>query len=66
MPKHIHTQKPLIRLGPDSDWRCVCCGKLMGRRVGAAILIQFARGHRYRATRPVSAICRSCGTLNET
>lgn len=48
------------------DWRCTCCGKLMGRRAGAVVLIQFARGHRYRAPRPVSAVCRACGTLNET
>ncbi|WP_103761363.1 MULTISPECIES: hypothetical protein [Roseovarius] len=49
-----------------SDWRCTCCGKLLGRRHGAAILVQFARGHRYRISRPASAVCRSCGTLNET
>ncbi|QFT96066.1 hypothetical protein FIU85_02000 [Roseovarius sp. THAF8] len=50
----------------SADWRCTCCGKLLGRRHGSAILVQFARGHRYRISRPASAVCRSCDTLNET
>lgn len=50
---------------PD-DWRCLSCGKLLGKRQGAVVLIQFARGHCYRAPRPVTAVCRSCKTLNET
>lgn len=51
---------------PSHDWRCTECAKLLGRRHGAVVLIQFARGHCYRAPRPVSAVCRACGTLNET
>lgn len=49
-----------------SDWRCHSCRKLLGKRQGAVVLIQFARGHCYRAPRPVTAICRSCKTMNET
>ncbi len=48
------------------EWRCTGCDKLLGRRSGSVVLIQFARGHQYRAPRPVSAVCRGCGTLNET
>ena len=48
------------------DWRCTCCSKLLGLRSGTVVLIQFARGHQYRAPRPVSAVCRGCNTLNET
>lgn len=47
------------------DWRCRECAKLLGRCCGESILIQFARGHRYRASRPLTAVCRRCGTLNE-
>lgn len=54
------------RTSETSDWRCTCCGKLLGQRHGSVVLVQFARGHRYRAPRPVSAVCRGCGTLNET
>ncbi|SEN72795.1 hypothetical protein SAMN04488003_12930 [Loktanella fryxellensis] len=48
------------------EWRCTCCNKLLGLRSGSVVLVQFARGHQYRAPRPVSAVCRSCKTLNET
>ncbi len=43
-----------------TDWRCSCCGKLLGQRQGDSVLIRFARGHQYRAVLPVSAVCRSC------
>lgn len=48
------------------SWRCRACRKLLGKRQGSVVLIQFARGHCYRAQRPLSAVCRGCGTLNET
>lgn len=60
---------PTITNGPfplQRDWRCTCCDKLLGHRSGSVVLVQFARGHRYRAPMPVSAVCRGCGTLNET
>jgi len=49
-----------------SEWRCFGCAKLLGLRSGASVLIRFARGHQYRAPRPVAAVCRRCGTMNET
>ena len=58
--------KTNIPLPLNADWRCTCCGKLLGFRTGNVVLIQFARGHQYRASRPVSAVCRTCKTLNET
>lgn len=47
------------------DWRCTCCRKLLGRRCDGRVLIQFARGHRYAGSVPMTAVCRCCGTLNE-
>lgn len=57
---------PAPQIAQARDWRCTCCHKLLGRRHGAVLLVQFARGHRYRVSCPASAVCRSCGTLNET
>lgn len=66
MLKHSRTHVPMPHDGAGSDWRCSCCNKMLGRRHGSVVLIQFARGHCYRAPRPMTAICRGCGTLNET
>ncbi len=66
MPKHLRSQNSSSTPGYGLDWRCTCCGKLLGRRHGSVVLVQFARGHRYRISRPASAVCRGCGTLNET
>ena len=46
------------------DWRCNCCDKLLGKRRDDRVHVQFTRGHQYLASLPVSAVCRSCGTLN--
>ncbi|WP_176441078.1 hypothetical protein [Oceanicola sp. 22II-s10i] len=46
------------------DWRCSGCFKLLGRQSETQIHVRFARGHHYTFARPVTAICRSCGTLN--
>jgi len=48
------------------EWRCSKCGKLLGVATGRRLRIQFARGHQYIATLPVTATCRGCRTLNET
>lgn len=66
MPKHLRHPDSSITATSGSDWRCTCCGKLLGRRQGSVVLVQFARGHQYRAPRPISAVCRGCGNLNET
>ena len=47
------------------DWRCTECFNLLGRRSDGAVHVQFARGHQYMMCAPVTAVCRSCGTLNE-
>ena len=48
----------------NPDWRCAGCGKLLGVRRDGQMQIRFARGHQYLASFPVTATCRSCGTLN--
>lgn len=51
---------------PDThDWRCTRCFKLLGRRSQRGVHVNFARGHQYIVSTPVTAVCRSCGTLNE-
>lgn len=49
----------------ERDWRCMRCGKLLGRLEGDRLHIQFARGHQYVVGLPVSSVCRGCSTLNE-
>ena len=49
----------------QTDWRCVQCGKLLGRVKEDRVHIRFARGHEYMVGFPVTGICRSCRTLNE-
>lgn len=48
-------------------WRCRGCGRLLGILDGTRVEIRFARGHQYRASLPVSCVCRNphCNTLNE-
>lgn len=65
MPKHAKYRKPSVVANAGSDWRCRRCFKLLGRREERRVHVQFARGHRYIVSAPVSAVCRSCGTLNE-
>jgi len=48
----------------ECDWRCSGCFKLLGRRLNGHVHVHFARGHQYQMSLPVSALCRSCGTLN--
>lgn len=60
MPSEIRTNPPNYR-----DWRCWKCFKLLGKRIDDRVHFNFARGHQYVATCPVSAVCRCCGKLNE-
>ncbi len=46
------------------DWRCTRCDKLLGIYRDGQMHIQFARGHQYLASFPVTATCRACRTLN--
>lgn len=66
MQRKSRNYAPAPTASAGSDWRCTCCGKMLGLRHGSVVLIQFARGHCYRAPRPMTAVCRGCGTLNET
>lgn len=52
------------QLPSHSDWRCTRCDKLLGIYREGQMHIQFARGHQYLASFPVTATCRTCGTLN--
>lgn len=47
------------------EWRCTCCGKLLGVCRDGRMHLRFARGHEYLTCFPVQAICRGCSTLNE-
>lgn len=49
-----------------SDFRCSRCGKLLGLCSDGRKHLRLARRHEYFVGFPVQAICRSCGTLNET
>ena len=48
-----------------TDWRCRCCGHLLGRYLDHRMQISFARGHEYYVTLPVTTRCRTCKSLNE-
>ena len=51
----------------QKKWRCRGCGRLLGVVLDERLEIRFARGHQYRASLPVSCVCRNprCNTLNE-
>ncbi|KGJ09731.1 hypothetical protein [Paracoccus sphaerophysae] len=51
--------------GTANDWRCNCCGKLLGVRRDGLMHLSFARGHEYLVGFPATATCRGCGTLNQ-
>ena len=51
--------------GTANDWRCNCCGKLLGVRRDGVMHLSFARGHEYLVSLPATATCRGCGTLNQ-
>ena len=50
----------------DSKWRCRGCGQVLGEIDGDQLAIRMARGHQYRASFPVTCVCKSprCKTLN--
>ena len=48
----------------STDWRCSCCGKLLGIRRDGLMHLRFARGHEYLVSYPATATCRDCGVLN--
>lgn len=50
--------------GTSSDWRCSCCGKLLGVRRDGLMHLRFQRGHEYLVSYPATATCRDCGVLN--
>lgn len=66
-PSHASRHTVPFRVEPCSltNWRCRCCGALLGRYLDHRLQISFARGHDYYATLPVTTRCRSCKTLNE-
>ena len=61
----IERRKITTRTGSLTNWRCRCCGALLGRHAGHRMQITFARGHDYYVTLPVTTRCRTCKSLNE-
>lgn len=51
--------------GPEREWRCRRCRKLLGVLVAERLHLRFARQHEYHAALPASCTCRGCGALNE-
>jgi len=49
----------------EQEWRCTRCGKLLAVLHADRLHIRLARGHEYLVGFPVTAVCRSCRTLNE-
>lgn len=49
----------------ETEWRCSGCGLLLGKVRGGRVHVEFARGHRYSASLPITAVCRRCERLNE-
>ena len=49
----------------SSEWRCLECGKLLGIRRGAKLHVRM-HGHDYQVSLPAEAICRCCGSHNQT
>ena len=52
-------------LAPAGEWRCARCSALLGRRCDAELHIRHKAFEIY-ATGRVRAMCRRCGTTNET
>ena len=61
----MRERQPRIHIKESSDWRCNCCGKLLGVRHGARMHIRFRR-HNYIVSLPVEAACPGCATPNRT
>jgi len=52
------------RLPPRDEWRCHCCGKLLGVPQGDEMHIKIKSCQEYLVAYPVTAKCHGCGTLN--
>ena len=66
-PSHRH-QSGGARLhdpDPGHDWRCRCCGGLLGRVRSNRLHIRMKGCSEYFAALPCTATCRTCGGLNE-
>jgi uncharacterized protein YaiE (UPF0345 family) len=51
---------------PERDeWRCHCCGKLLGIPHGDEMHIKIKSCQEYLVAYPVTAKCRGCGTMNK-
>ncbi|WP_339950718.1 hypothetical protein [uncultured Albimonas sp.] len=50
---------------PGHDWRCRCCGGLLGRVRSNRLHIRMKGCSEYFAALPCTATCRTCGGLNE-
>ena len=64
-PSRTSSAKIKPSLSSISDWRCTCCGKLLGQFRDGRLHVRFTRSHEYLVSLPAQATCRGCGTLNE-
>lgn len=53
------------RLPARDEWRCHCCGKLLGIPMGEEMHIKIKSCPEYLVAYPVTAKCHGCGTLNK-
>ena len=56
----LHAPEPGAR-----DWRCRCCGRLLGRVRENRLHIKVKGFSEYVASLPCTATCRSCTAINE-
>ncbi len=56
----LHAPEPGAR-----DWRCRCCGRLLGRVRDDRLHIKVKGFSEYVASLPCTATCRTCTAINE-
>jgi hypothetical protein len=64
LPSSSHDANAAHTTAASQEWRCTCCGKLLGVCRDGRMHLRFARSHEYLVGFPVVATCRGCGTLN--
>ena len=53
------------RVPARDEWRCHCCGKLLGIPQGEEMHIRIKSCQEYLVAYPVTAKCHGCGSLNK-
>lgn len=55
---------PAFQKSHSPEWRCSCCGKLLGVLRNGELHLRFSQGHEYLVALPATCTCRCCKTLN--